>query len=147
MRLSGLRVGVRLAAGTGLLLLLMVVCVAVGIDRVNALGRASDELAGTQTETRLAMQVKFRAADFNGWQTAYAFDALRGIPGAQDSGDNRKAFLASTAAFGQELESLAGVVTTPAEQAVLDDIRSLLSRIRVMTAGASRGIAGAYQRP
>ena len=50
------------------------------------------------------MQTKYRASDFNGWQTAYAFDIVRGAPGAtNDSAESRKAFLASAASFSHEL--------------------------------------------
>ena len=50
------------------------------------------------------MQLKFRGADFNGWQTAYAFDIIRGLKGATgDSASSRAAFLASAASFRREL--------------------------------------------
>jgi methyl-accepting chemotaxis protein len=53
------------------------------------------------------MQLKFRSADFNGWQTAYAFDIQLGTPGATaDTGASRKAFLASAASFERELATV-----------------------------------------
>jgi methyl-accepting chemotaxis protein len=36
------------------------------------------------------MQVKSRSADFNGWQTAYAFDVLRGVLNAATTRDGAK---------------------------------------------------------
>jgi methyl-accepting chemotaxis protein len=54
-----------------------------------------------------AMQVKYRAADLNGWQTAYAFDIARGVSDAdKDTADARKAFLASADAMKTELATV-----------------------------------------
>ncbi len=48
-----------------------------------------------------AQSLQYQAADYNGWQTAYAFDVIRGVKGAaEDPADSRKAFLAS----GQEIQ-------------------------------------------
>ena len=80
----------------------------VGISGGSSQSSAGDQLSRSVRTTREATQVKFRGADFNGWQTAYAFDVIRGLPNAaSDSSPSRKAFLASAAAFHQEL----GVLT------------------------------------
>ncbi|WP_344510631.1 methyl-accepting chemotaxis protein [Dactylosporangium maewongense] len=63
--------------------------------------------ADAQRAVGAALQVKFRSADLNGWQTAYAFDVAReGPAAATDSSGSRKAFLDSAAAFERELGSL-----------------------------------------
>ncbi len=57
--------------------------------------------------TRDAMEIKFLAADFNGWQTAYAFDIVRGTPGAtKDDAPVRNKFLASAASFRERLRAM-----------------------------------------
>lgn len=57
--------------------------------------------------TYLALETKFLAADFNGWQTAYAFDVVRGVPGAtEDEAFSRRHFLDSSNHFELELEQI-----------------------------------------
>ncbi|MEV0563871.1 methyl-accepting chemotaxis protein [Dactylosporangium sp. NPDC050588] len=63
--------------------------------------------ADAQRAVAAALQVKFRGADLNGWQTAYAFDVAReGPAAATDSSGSRKAFLDAAAAFERDLGSL-----------------------------------------
>ncbi|WP_051167447.1 methyl-accepting chemotaxis protein [Actinoplanes sp. N902-109] len=79
----------------------------VALSAISAQRAATGEVTAYRTTTRLAMQIKFRAADLNGWQTAYAFDALRGVSdAAADTGNSRRAFLASADAFRTELAAL-----------------------------------------
>jgi len=50
--------------------------------------------------TRDLLVMKFRTGDFNGSETAYAFDAERGTPGAvDDTVGNRREFLNDVQAF------------------------------------------------
>ncbi len=60
------------------------------------------------TETRTAARtVQYDFADFNGWQTAYAFDvALDGPSAAADTAASRAAFLASVAQTRLDLARL-----------------------------------------
>lgn len=54
--------------------------------------------------TYLALETKFLAADFNGWQTAYAFDVIRGVPDAtEDEAFSRRHFLESSHNFDLQL--------------------------------------------
>ncbi len=86
---------------------------------------ATETLAELAETERLAMQVKFRAADFNGWQTAYAFDIIRGAEGAAaDEAASRKAFLDSAASFGRELEAVGERSLEPAEREQFDAARA-----------------------
>jgi diguanylate cyclase (GGDEF)-like protein len=66
---------------------------------------------------RLALEAKYQAADFNGWQTAYAFDIVRGSPAADlDTNPNRLSFVQSSRALENTLALLAGQeshMTTP----------------------------------
>jgi methyl-accepting chemotaxis protein len=66
------------------------------------------------------MQVKFRSADFNGWQTAYAFDIIRGLKGASgDQAASRSAFLASAQSFRSELAAVSAQPLSAAERVQL----------------------------
>ncbi|MDP9408179.1 MAG: methyl-accepting chemotaxis protein [Actinomycetota bacterium] len=104
MTLSRLRLGPRLAAGFGALTLLLLVVLVVGLRTVQAQGSAADRLESTEQFVSAAQAAKFSSADFNGWQTAYAFDVARGVAGAaEDTGDSRAAFLASTETFEARL--------------------------------------------
>ena len=54
-----------------------------------------------------AMELKFSAADVNGWQTGYALDIRRGAADAsKDTGSSRRAFLESARALRTQIESL-----------------------------------------
>src|SRR5689334_12150980 len=97
-------IGVRLIGGIGTVLVLLGVLAVVASLGGQRQTRAAKNLEHAQQLTRVAMQAKFRAADFNGWQTAYAFDAVRLGPRAvADGASSRKAFLGSAAAFRVEL--------------------------------------------
>ncbi len=65
---------------------------------------AREKLADSLKLTHHAMELKFLAADFNGWQTAYAFDVVRNTPGAvNDDSKIRAAFLKSATDFRDKL--------------------------------------------
>lgn len=105
--LRKIRIGLRLLGTMLVLAALFAAVVAVGLSAMSEQRAATRTLGDYKTATRLAMQVKFRAADFNGWQTAYAFDVARGVRGAAtDTGDGRAAFLTAAAAFRTELAAL-----------------------------------------
>ncbi len=102
-----MRPSTRILTGTIALLTTLAATVAIGLWGSSRLDAGVSNLEHGQTLTDDAMQVKFRAADFNGWQTAYAFDIKRGVPGAAaDTADSRKAFLASADAFSKEIAAL-----------------------------------------
>jgi methyl-accepting chemotaxis protein len=116
-----LRIGRRLLGAFGLIVALIVVIMVVGISGGSSQNSAADELSRNVRLARQAMQVKFRGADFNGWQTAYAFDVIRGLPNAaSDSSSSRKAFLASAADFRKELGVLSGEQLTAAQRTALN---------------------------
>ena len=113
-----LKIGKRLLAAFGLIVALIVVITIVGVTGGNAQSNAASQLTESQRFTHEAMQVKFRSADFNGWQTAYAFDVIRGLTNAtRDSSPSRASFLASAASFRKELATLDKERQTPAETA------------------------------
>lgn len=119
--LRRLSLGRRLACAFAVVLLLLLGVLGVGLDTASAQSRAAAQLANADRLLAAAGQVKFRSADFNGWQTAYAFDVLRGAPDAtSDGAPSRAAFLSSAAAFQRELATataLASAVPQAAQAA------------------------------
>ena len=67
--------------------------------------------------TYLALETKFLAADFNGWQTAYAFDVIRGVAGAtDDEAFSRRHFLESSSSFDLEINQIKRYLKSESEQ-------------------------------
>jgi len=116
-RIRNTSIGLRLAIGFSLVGVLLIVVVTAGLWGSASQHRAQKEVVADGEIARQVLQLKFRAADFNGWQTAYALDAVRGLPGAtDDSVGNRKEFLASAAAYRQELKALLLLQLTAGER-------------------------------
>jgi methyl-accepting chemotaxis protein len=70
------------------------------------------------------MEAKFRTADVAGWQTGYAFDFSRGVPGAlSDTSGQRKEFLASAAVLRTGYATVAQSALSAPEQALLAQAR------------------------
>jgi methyl-accepting chemotaxis protein len=116
MRWRDLRLALRLGIGFGLVTLLVCVIAVVGLQGMGRLRDAAGQLDSARELTEAAGQAKFRTADFAGWQTGYAFDTLRGVPGATaDDAGQRAEFLASTAAFAEDLDRLQALPLTDTE--------------------------------
>ncbi|WP_433383887.1 methyl-accepting chemotaxis protein [Actinoplanes sp. CA-142083] len=115
--LSNLKIGARLAiAFTGVCLCLMA-AVAVGLWGQQRAKAASGELAAAAQLQHDALTAKFRTADFNGWQSGYAFDIQRGVKDADsDTVGQRKNFLASAAEFKNDIAVLEADNLTSAEK-------------------------------
>ena len=117
-RLSDVSLGVRLGAAFALIIGLLLVVAGVGLSGGSSQGAAAQKLDSRLRQTQEVMQVKFRDADFNGWQTAYAFDIVRGVKGATAvSAASRRAFLASAASFRRELAVVAREPLSSAQRA------------------------------
>ncbi|WP_051551471.1 methyl-accepting chemotaxis protein [Nocardioides sp. URHA0020] len=88
--------------------IVLAIVVAIGVH-----GFSRQQDASTTVERYLALSgdladVRFDTADWNGWQTAYAFDAVRGVPdAATDSGESRRAFLDAADRLESHLDRLA----------------------------------------
>ncbi|WP_084599457.1 methyl-accepting chemotaxis protein [Actinoplanes subtropicus] len=127
--LRRLRISTRLVTVLLVLFALLSGVVALSVRAMIRERDAVRTLGAYQELTERASQVKFRAADFNGWQTAYAFDVSRGVEGAaDDTGASRSAFLASADAFRRELAALADSPLRPAERATLDRVTQSFDR-------------------
>ncbi|GAA0498149.1 hypothetical protein Ade02nite_53260 [Paractinoplanes deccanensis] len=105
--LANIKIGVRLGAAFTGVCVCMVIALAIGLWGQNSAEHATETLAEAADMRADAQTAKFRTADFNGWQTGYAFDTLRGVENAtSDTVGQRKNFLASTAAFEEDLATL-----------------------------------------
>jgi len=123
-----------------LLLVLMIIMIVVGLSAVANQRQATADVQDYGAATRLAMQVKFRSADFNGWQTAYAFDVTRGVRGAAaDTSESRAAFLASAEAFRTELNALSQARLTAADQATISSVTSMFDEFMAMDSRIIKG--------
>ncbi|MFF5295858.1 methyl-accepting chemotaxis protein [Paractinoplanes globisporus] len=122
MRLFGnIRIGVRLAGAFTAVCACLLIAVAVGLWGQHEAKTATGRLALAADLQHDALTAKFRTADFNGWQSGYAFDIQRGVKGAaSDDVGQRKNFLASTAAFKQDVATMEGEPLTAAEKAAAD---------------------------
>jgi methyl-accepting chemotaxis protein len=105
-RLQDLRVGQRLTAAFALVGLLLGVVVAVALAGSAAQLSAVPALIADQRAAEDAQQLRFRAADFNGWQNSYALDAVGGYGTISDTSGNRQNFLESAKAFRAELATV-----------------------------------------
>jgi len=98
--LRNLSVGTKLAVNGLVTVLLLLVVATLGyqasVSAQAAAGRA-DKAHGVAIAVT---DLRFRAAEVNGWQNAYAFDVARlGPAAAADSADSRKVFLRAIAAY------------------------------------------------
>jgi methyl-accepting chemotaxis protein len=131
--LRKIKIGFRLVASMTILLALVTGIVTVGLSAMSSQRRATATVQAYRTTTRLAMQVKFRSADFNGWQTAYAFDISRGVRNSTtDTAPGRSAFLASADAFRTELAALRSAPLTSSEAAGADAAANLFDQFMSM---------------
>ncbi|GAA2691245.1 MULTISPECIES: methyl-accepting chemotaxis protein [Actinosynnema] len=114
--LRKLTIGTRLVSVMAVLMVLLVATIVLGVVALSNQQRALAVVDTDQDTTRVAQQVKFRSADFNGWQTAYAFDvALNGASAGSDTSAARAAFLTSSQDFATELDALGAAGLTEAE--------------------------------
>jgi methyl-accepting chemotaxis protein len=153
MRLFGnIKIGARLAGAFTGVCLCLIVAVGVGLWGQQRAKTASAEMAAAAQLQRDALTAKFRTADFNGWQSGYAFDIQRGVKGADsDTAGQRKNFLASTAAFKQDIALLEGRPLTAAENdavaaasAAFDDFMAIDEQvIAAFRTGTAAGAAKA----
>ncbi|MEV6850768.1 methyl-accepting chemotaxis protein [Actinoplanes sp. NPDC051411] len=134
--LNRMRLGVRLAAAFSVVVMLLLVVMGVALATSARQQAAADRMERAQQFVVAVKDAKFSAADFNGWQTAYAFDALRGVSdAASDTGSSRKAFLASVQTFRTRVEAAASTAPSSAQAdvqqitAVLDQFVSVDAQI------------------
>jgi len=127
--LAHFKIGVRLGAAFTGVCLCMFAATAIGMWGQQRARAATQHLSAAAEMQADAMMAKFRTADFAGWQTGYAFDTLRGVDGAtDDTVGQRKEFLASTAAFRDDLARLSGLPLTADERAAVTAVSGFFDR-------------------
>src|SRR5256714_7564266 len=127
--LRRVRVVTRMVTGFVIIALCVVAIWLIALSSAGQTRRSADNLAGALARVEAAKQVKFRSADFNGWQTAYAFDIIRGAQGAtEDSASSRAAYLSSMASFSKELDALSALDLNADERGALDAVRTAFGK-------------------
>ncbi|WP_299035403.1 methyl-accepting chemotaxis protein [uncultured Pseudokineococcus sp.] len=127
--LRRLRLGHRLTAAFSVVVLLLLAVMAAGLSASAAQDAATEELATQERFGIAAAVAKHAAADLNGWQTAYALDAVRGAAGAADDGSGSRAeYLASAERFERTLEELSARSTVAETDDDVAQVRDLYRR-------------------
>jgi len=108
----------RLVAGFGLVVVALATLSVVGYTGFGTQSRAAAEARQNADLVEQALQIKYRAADWNGWQTAYAFDIARGeMDATADDAERRQEFLKASAALRAAIAELEkSKHLTPAER-------------------------------
>ncbi|MEV4344776.1 methyl-accepting chemotaxis protein [Actinoplanes sp. NPDC049596] len=131
--LRRVRVTTRLVIGFLLLSLCVVAVGAAALWSAHGTRVTATELTRTQAQLDAAQQLKFRVTDVSGWQAGYAFDIVRGAKDAtDDDATTRSAYLSAMKSFHQELDTMAALAQTPAEQADVAKIRNGLAQFEDM---------------
>ena len=126
----------RLIALAAAPLALLAVVSLVAVIGFNSDVNATDQAARSGDISFDAGQLQYQAADYNGWQTAYAFDVIRGVKGAaEDTADSRKAFLASGMKIDEDIARLeANTDLTAEEQALVAKAKTALASFKEVDA-------------
>jgi methyl-accepting chemotaxis protein len=112
--LNRLRLGQRLAAAFGAVVALLLVIMASALSTASRQGAAAERMTRAQVFGGLMKDAKYAAADFNGWQTAYAFDAHRGVGRHRPRRDRRH--VSDTAISADQIASNVSTVALAAQQ-------------------------------
>lgn len=91
-----------------------VITIAVALHGMGRLGDRFDEVQDRSERRALALNLKYGVTDVNGWQTAYGYD----------DGESRGRFVTSVRLFRADLREANLLLNDPAEERVLDDLRS-----------------------
>ena len=106
-------ISVRLNVLAAVISVAMTVLISIGYVAVSGQLTTQADLQAITRAQDSARVVQYDFADFNGWQTAYAFDVTRlGTKAAADTADSRKAFLASVSRTRKDLETLKRVTAS-----------------------------------
>ncbi|HET9654390.1 MAG TPA: methyl-accepting chemotaxis protein [Kineosporiaceae bacterium] len=100
-------ISARMNVLVGIFAVALIGIVVLGYAAVTGQLDAQKELAGMAGMRSAAQTMQYDFADFNGWQTAYAFDvAHQGAQAAADTAPSRKSFLDSVARTRTDLATL-----------------------------------------
>jgi hypothetical protein len=104
----------------------------VALQAMDDLGDRFDEVQERGAHESIALQLKFRVTDVNGWQTAYGYDG----------GRSRPTFERSVVSFRSELRDAARTFTDSRERALLRDLRIEFAGFMRLDAVAYRALRG-----
>ncbi|PRP72237.1 hypothetical protein BUE93_02005 [Chromobacterium amazonense] len=92
------------------------------IEKLQERGRT--EIVEYISIAQAAMEVKFDAADLNGWQTGYALDIVRNVDGAnRDNSLSRSEFLRSADNFRRDIQTLRAMPLAADQRSLLDSVQ------------------------
>ena len=98
--LRNISVGLRLGGAFAVVAVLLATVVGIGLANAAAHDGAQRRIVADAAATRVILDLKYHVAHVNGWQTAYAFDAVRGVPEAlNDAEGSRRLYLDSAKGF------------------------------------------------
>lgn len=101
------RIATRVVMLASLSVVVSAVLVTIAVTGFQTQRTASEQARQAMQLTGRVMEAKFRTADVAGWQTGYAFDFNRGVPGAlSDTEGQRKQFLDSASALRAEYAAI-----------------------------------------
>ena len=127
--LRRVKVGVRLGVAFGVLLLLLVAITALSVSTVSSLRAAQQDVLSAATLVRDIEEVKFHAADVNGWQTAYVLSAVSGDVGTTTGvAANRTKYEAAVEELVSTLDAVGQLELTASEKSGVDAINSALDK-------------------
>ncbi|MER7278326.1 methyl-accepting chemotaxis protein [Dactylosporangium sp. NPDC000244] len=119
------RVVTRLVVG---FLVVSLCVVAIWLSAISAARGTRDtavRLSASQAQLDAAQQLKFRITDISGWQVGYAFDVVRGLPGAtDDTAETRAAYLQAMRDFSTELDAMAKLPLSAVDRGSVEAIRT-----------------------
>jgi methyl-accepting chemotaxis protein len=142
----------RLSVGFAVAALSLTMVMGIGIIGFNSVTHQSRTSHQLLTLAQQALEAKYLAADWNGWQTAYALDANLNKASILAPNGSRANFTASARALDTALTALStGRGFTTAEQANLDAAREGLNRFMTLdtkafnaySAGTAAGVHAA----
>lgn len=89
-----------------------VITIAVALNGMSRLGDRFDEVHDRAERRALALDLRYRITDVNGWQTAYGYD----------DGASRGRFLTSVRLFRADLREAERVLADPRERRILEEV-------------------------
>jgi len=138
--ISNMAIGRRLGAAFAILGLILCAVGAIGLSSVSDERTSTTKVSAGAEKVSAALGIKFQAADFNGWQTMYGFDAVRGVPNAtSDTVGSRRDFLASAARFRSQLAAAAKLPFSAKERAEITALEGAFNQFMTLDATVVAG--------
>ena len=127
--LRNIGVGTRLGVAFGIVLAFLLVISGVSVTTTRSMQQAQAEILRHTDLRRNVSELRFHAAAFNGWQDAYALEAIQGKQGAAETSNASRAdFEQDIADFRGHLGDIDAAQLTEAERADLSRIQAPLTR-------------------